>query len=93
MGTLKYFQDLGIKHYNKRSHAGVLRHFVVRKALSTGEILVNLVTTTQIDFDLTEYKEIIKNAEYQGKMTNSSRPSEKYADAWLSDFSCDAVGS
>ncbi len=47
VAVLNYFQELGTSFYNKRSHTGFLRHLVVRKALTTGEILVNLVTTSQ----------------------------------------------
>ena len=30
------------------SHVGYLRHLLVRKAVKTGEILIDLVTTTQM---------------------------------------------
>ena len=69
MGTLKYFQDLGIKHYNKRSHTGVLRHFVVRKALSTGEILVNLVTSSQGEINQGEFVNMLKELQLEGELT------------------------
>ena len=69
MGALKYFQDLGIKHYNKRSHTGVLRHFVVRKALSTGEILVNLVTSSQGEINHDEFVDMLKSLELEGELT------------------------
>jgi tRNA/tmRNA/rRNA uracil-C5-methylase (TrmA/RlmC/RlmD family) len=45
--TRTYFGDLGISYYHKRSHKGYLRHLLVRKAAKTGEILIDLVTTTQ----------------------------------------------
>ena len=68
--TIEYFRKQNLPYYKVMKREGYLRHLVIRKAKNTGEILVNLVTTTQIDFDLTEYKEIIKNAEYQGKMVS-----------------------
>ena len=38
----------GIPYYHKMRHTGYLRHLLVRKGAKTGEILVDLVTTTQI---------------------------------------------
>lgn len=40
-------------YYHKMSHKGYLRHLLLRRAETTGEILVNLVTTSQKDYDLT----------------------------------------
>lgn len=45
--VLNYFSDLGITFYKKLSHVGYLRHLLVRKASKTGEILINLITSTQ----------------------------------------------
>ena len=41
-----------ISYYHKLRHTGYLRHLLVRKAVKTGEILVDLVTTTQTDFSV-----------------------------------------
>ena len=48
-----YFADLqekkvDIKFYHRLRHEGYLRHLLVRKAAKTGEILIELVTTTQV---------------------------------------------
>ncbi len=45
--VLEYFSNLGITFYKKMSHVGYLRHLLVRKAVKTGEILINLITSTQ----------------------------------------------
>lgn len=45
--TLKFFQEHGQKFYHRLSHEGYLRHLLVRKAVKTGEILIDLITTTQ----------------------------------------------
>ena len=47
--TLAYFREKNITYYHKLRHTGYLRHLLVRKAVKTGEILVDLVTTTQTD--------------------------------------------
>ena len=46
--TLSYFKERNLPYYHKLRHTGYLRHLLVRKAVKTGEILVDLVTTTQI---------------------------------------------
>ncbi|HHV58873.1 MAG TPA: 23S rRNA (uracil(1939)-C(5))-methyltransferase RlmD [Clostridiaceae bacterium] len=50
-GVVEYFTETGTGFYKKWSHVGYLRHLVVRKAAKTGEILINLVTSTQWDYD------------------------------------------
>lgn len=47
MATLSYFSGKNITYYHRLRHTGYLRHLLVRKAVRTGEILVDLVTTTQ----------------------------------------------
>ncbi len=48
--TLEYFKEKEISFFHKLRHTGYLRHLLVRKAVKTGQILVDLVTTTQTDF-------------------------------------------
>lgn len=43
-----YFKELGVAFYHRLRHTGYLRHLIVRRAAKTGEILVALVTTSQI---------------------------------------------
>lgn len=60
---LKYFQKLNLPYYRKKTHKGFLRHLVVRKALSTGEILINLVTSSQEQLDSGDFvSNIIENS-------------------------------
>ena len=47
--SLEFFQKLGLPFYHKMRHQGYLRHLLIRKGAKTGEILVDLVTTTQWD--------------------------------------------
>lgn len=68
--TLEYFRKTGLNYYRVMAREGYLRHLVVRKAQKTGEIMVNLVTTTQVDFDLTEYTEVIKGLDFDGTLTS-----------------------
>lgn len=46
--TRDYFEKEGLPFYHRLRHEGFLRHLLVRKAARTGEILVALVTTSQM---------------------------------------------
>ncbi|MHB8129654.1 MAG: 23S rRNA (uracil(1939)-C(5))-methyltransferase RlmD [Mobilitalea sp.] len=45
--VLGYGTEIGADYLHKLSHMGYLRHLLVRKAAKTGEILINIITTTQ----------------------------------------------
>lgn len=49
MTTLEFFAEKNCTFYHKLRHEGYLRHLLVRKAVKTGEILVDLVTSTQLE--------------------------------------------
>ena len=63
-----YFLALGAPYYHKISHEGYLRHLLLRRAETTGEILVNLVTTSQREYDLTPLVERLKELPLEGKI-------------------------
>ena len=44
---LEHFEKKKLPFYHRLRHTGYLRHLLVRKAANTGEILVDLITTTQ----------------------------------------------
>ena len=60
--TLEYFSQRKVPFLHRLSHEGYLRHLLVRKAVKTGEILVDLVTTTQEVTNEVELLEGWKNA-------------------------------
>lgn len=45
--TGDYFRSLGLTYVNKRTHTGYLRYLIIRRAVNTGDILVDLVTSSQ----------------------------------------------
>jgi len=45
--TLDFFKERALPYYHRMRHTGYLRHLLVRKTSMTGEILVDLVTSTQ----------------------------------------------
>lgn len=49
--NLDFAEEKGYRHYNKKSHTGLLRHLIVRKGIRTGELLINIVTSGEEGFD------------------------------------------
>ncbi len=73
--VLAYFQEIEQKdqtgrslYYHKMSHEGWLRHLLLRRAETTGEILVNLVTTSQREYDLTPLADQIRALPLEGRI-------------------------
>lgn len=70
--TLDYFALKNVSYFHKNTHEGYLRHLLVRKATKTGEILVDLVTTTQLqrpDEELLDgFVEILTDLDLKGKL-------------------------
>ena len=74
--TLSYFRGKETTYYHKRTHEGFLRFLVVRKAVKTGEILVDLVTTSDTPKDtictevslLDDWKETLLSLKLSGKI-------------------------
>ena len=53
--TLVVCREYGLGFYHKMTHVGYLRHLLVRKAAHTGEMLVDLVTSSQAPEDETKF--------------------------------------
>jgi 23S rRNA (uracil-5-)-methyltransferase RumA len=46
--VLNFFRSTGERFYHRRRHTGTLRHLVIRRGEFTGELLINLVTTSAL---------------------------------------------
>jgi len=66
--VLNYFKDTDLSFYRKLSHVGYLRHLLVRKGVKTGEILIDLITTTQANPALDGLVEQLLALETDGKI-------------------------
>lgn len=67
--VLEYCAEQGFSFYHKMSHEGFLRHLVVRRSVSTGEILVNLVTSSQYVHDFTPLVDKIRSLSLDGELS------------------------
>ena len=63
-----YFRERNVSYYHKMQHTGYLRHLVLRRGVTTGEILVHLVTTSQEEHDLEPLKEMLLGLPLEGRI-------------------------
>lgn len=67
--VLAYCREAGLDYYRRMSHEGYLRHLLVRRAQTTGEILVCLVTTSQKEYDFAPLAGKLIGLSLEGKIT------------------------
>ena len=53
-----YFRSTGLTYHDKRSHFGYLRYLIIRRAVNTGEMLIDLVTTSQPLIKVANHRDI-----------------------------------
>ena len=58
-GVLDFVIEKGYSHYHKKTHKGLMRHLIVRRGVRTGELLVNVVTSSEEGFDEEAFTEMI----------------------------------
>lgn len=68
--TVEYFNEKNTPYYRNMSHKGYLRNLVVRKGINTNEMMVNIVTSSQEDFDMTEYKDMLLNLDFKADLVS-----------------------
>ena len=66
--VLEYFKEKNVAYYKKMQHVGYLRHLLLRRGDQTGEILVNLVPTTQEEHDLSLLVDALLALQLEGKI-------------------------
>lgn len=86
MCTLEYFKERNVRYLHKLTHEGYLRHLLVRRTSKTGQILVDLVTTTQETHDLDGWKEALLNLSLEGEIAGILHTNnDSMADAVVND--------
>ena len=65
---LDYFRGNSQTYYHKTTNIGFLRYLLVRKTEKTGEILINLITTSQSTLNEKEFVDLILNMNLQGNV-------------------------
>lgn len=63
-----YFKTRNVPYYKKLQHTGYLRHLLLRRGVTSGEILVHVITTSQEEHDLSPLKEELLALPLEGKI-------------------------
>jgi len=64
--VLKYFINKEATFYHKSKHTGMLRHLVIRKSPKTKQILINLITSSQINININDLPDILLSLKLDG---------------------------
>lgn len=67
--TLQFARESGFMHYHRMQHTGFFRHLLVRKAVKTGEILIDLITTGEHRLDGEKWTKALLVLSLEGKIT------------------------
>lgn len=68
MCVLAYCKEQNFTYYHKMSHIGYLRHLLLRRGNTTGEILINLVTSSQVEHDWNPLKDRLMELNLEGRI-------------------------
>ena len=66
--ALNVAQQMELPFYHKMRHEGYFRHLVVRRSESSGNLLINIVTTSQAEADLSKLSEVLLELPLNGKI-------------------------
>lgn len=66
--TLDFAKESGLPYYHRMKHVGFFRHLLVRKAVKTGEILIVLVTTSQMECDFENWVRRLLSLQLTGRI-------------------------
>lgn len=84
--VLNFASEKGYSHYHKKSHKGLMRHLIVRRGIRTGELLVNVVTSSEKGFDEKEFTDMLLELSLENKIVGILRTvNDRLADAVYCD--------
>lgn len=85
-GVLDFVIEKGYSHYHKKNHRGLMRHLIVRRGVRTGELLVNVVTSSEEGFDEEAFVEMIRSLPLESEVVGILRTvNDRLADAVYCD--------
>jgi 23S rRNA (uracil-5-)-methyltransferase RumA len=85
---LDYCRKNDFKKYHIKRREGFLRNLIIRKGINTGEVIVNLITTSQQNHDFSILSEKINNLNLEGQLVGFIQTiNDDYSD----QVSCDEM--
>ncbi len=70
--VLEFFKETGEKFYHKLRHTGTLRHLLVRRGHFSKEMLINIVTTSELAVNIEPLKDRLLALELEGEIKGIS---------------------
>lgn len=84
--VLDFCNERGYSFYHKKSHKGLMRNLIIRRGVRTGELLVNIVTSSQAEFDESGFVEVLRQLELENSLVGILRTiNDRLADAVYCD--------
>lgn len=71
--VLEFCNQHEYQFYHKKSHEGLMRNLIIRKGERTKELLVNIVTSSQIEFDEQGFVECIQGLKLNNELVGVLR--------------------
>ena len=80
--AVEHARRMGYSFYNKKSHKGLLRNLIIRKGMRTGQLLVNIVTSSEEGFDEEAFAKAVLDLKLDNKVVGILRTfNDSLADA------------
>ena len=84
--VLDFASERGYSHYHKKTHKGLMRHLIIRRGIRTGELLVNVVTSSEEGFDEESFAEMLMSLPLENEIVGVLRTiNDRLADAVYCD--------
>ena len=85
-GVLDFVLQHGYTHYHKKRHMGLMRHLIIRRGVRTGELLVNICTSSEEGFDEKAFVSMIQELPLENRVVGILRTiNDRLADAVYCD--------
>lgn len=85
-GVLDFVSSRGYTHYHKKAHKGMMRNLVLRRGVRTGELLINVVTSSEEGFDEEAFTKMLLELPLENKIVGVLRTiNDRLADAVYCD--------
>ncbi len=84
--TLKFTSSRGYIHYHKKAHTGLLRSLILRRGVRSGQLLVNIVTSSESEFDESGFVSMIQGLDLKDEVVGILHTiNDNKADALIAD--------
>lgn len=84
--TLSFVTEKGYTHYHKKTHQGLMRSLVIRRGVRTGQLIINIVTSSDGYFDEQGYIDMIMSTRLDAKVEGLIHTiNDNKADALIAD--------